>query len=402
MRRNLVEFIYNGKDACPLCDEKSSFQSFFSSKKLVHGVSNDYLFSINIVGCPNCRHVFLNPIPDEDQLLLYYSDCFPKNTSGCFFYDEKKRIALLEGVLKEGDTYCEIGSNANSLVDKYISLKAKKVIMIEPNEQCRSDVPDLDSVHPNSIDVFAAFGVLEHLINVRGFIQTLKTKLKSGAQVIVEVPNVDEYDHNFTNLLFWEHVHHFSRENLVSLFEEVGFRATSWSRSCSAPLCMLATFELVADGDEAFLQNRDLTFQSVRNGVEKIRTFQQCLNEICESIQRRANKNQATIIYGANEITSYLIGSLAESDNVIIIDDDRSKKHMFSGFECLPAVEIDGFLRSRNLVVDYAIFSSHHLSSVFWKNLQGTSLIESGHIEIDVLDYKFDPFFYRFNQGSLT
>jgi 2-polyprenyl-3-methyl-5-hydroxy-6-metoxy-1,4-benzoquinol methylase len=78
-------------------------------------------------------------------------------------------------------------------------------------------------------DVITLWHVLEHVYDLKARLKQLKRILKPNGTMFIAVPNSASWDAKHYKK-YWDgydvprHIHHFSRESFVKLFEENGFK----------------------------------------------------------------------------------------------------------------------------------------------------------------------------------
>ena len=77
----------------------------------------------------------------------------------------------------------------------------------------------LDLLAPTSADVITLFHVLEHLPDPRQAMWQLSQGLKPGGLLVIEVPNILQWDASPSNIYFGAHLYYFNRLTLNSLAE---------------------------------------------------------------------------------------------------------------------------------------------------------------------------------------
>jgi len=136
-----------------------------------------------------------------------------------YYMDEKDEYDYAKNFIKESDLVLEIGCGKGAFAQKistkkYVGLefsrKAKEIafskgILIE-NESIQSH----SVAHPAKYDVVCAFQVLEHVSEIRSFIESSIKALKPGGLLIYSVPSADSFLSIITNHIFNMPPHHVS------------------------------------------------------------------------------------------------------------------------------------------------------------------------------------------------
>jgi 2-polyprenyl-3-methyl-5-hydroxy-6-metoxy-1,4-benzoquinol methylase len=136
-----------------------------------------------------------------------------------YYIDDKAEYSYANNFIKESDLVLEIGCGRGAFsqkisTKKYVglefSLKAKEIafskgIIIE-NESIESH----SVAHPAKYDVVCAFQVLEHISEIRSFIESSIKALKPGGLLIYSLPSADSFLSLITNNFFNMPPHHVS------------------------------------------------------------------------------------------------------------------------------------------------------------------------------------------------
>ncbi len=136
-----------------------------------------------------------------------------------YYMDDKAEYSYANNFIKESDLVLEIGCGRGAFsqkisTNKYVglefSLKAKEIafskgIIIE-NESIESH----SVAHPAKYDVVCAFQVLEHISEIRSFIESSIKALKPGGLLIYSLPSADSFLSLMTNNFYNMPPHHVS------------------------------------------------------------------------------------------------------------------------------------------------------------------------------------------------
>ena len=136
-----------------------------------------------------------------------------------YYMDDKAEYSYAKNFIKESDLVMEIGCGRGAFsqkisTKKYVGLefsrKAKEIafsngIIIE-NESIQSH----SVAHPAKYDVVCSFQVLEHISEIRSFIESSIKALKPGGLLIYSLPSADSFLSIITNNFYNMPPHHVS------------------------------------------------------------------------------------------------------------------------------------------------------------------------------------------------
>lgn len=136
-----------------------------------------------------------------------------------------------------GKKWLDFGTGAGGILD-LLSGVASKTAAVEPQTEVRNSLLDLgykvyaraEDVPENDYEVVTLFHVLEHLINPIETLEAIKSKMKKGGKIIVEVPHARDFlisfleNEPFKAFTFWsEHFILHTRESLEIFLKAAGF-----------------------------------------------------------------------------------------------------------------------------------------------------------------------------------
>ncbi|MDX2301427.1 MAG: class I SAM-dependent methyltransferase [Microscillaceae bacterium] len=152
----------------------------------------------------------------EDAIRVYrcpesgYRFYYPYRMGDSRFYEELQRFdwyylpwkweyEVCLGLLGPGQKVLEIGCGKGDFIKKAFEDKQANCVGLELNESVRSPLPevqvfhqtieDFSEAHPESFDVVCSFQVLEHIADIRSFLEAAVKTLKSKGILVLCVPN---------------------------------------------------------------------------------------------------------------------------------------------------------------------------------------------------------------------
>ena len=216
---------------CPVCDA--------SDVTILMPVTDLSLTGdlFEIVHCEKCSLNFTDPIPDKDAIVPYYN--FPEYIShtdikkgwmNTLYHKVRQRTlkqktdwvqSLFTGYK---GALLEVGAGTGAFADA-MAKKGWKVTALEPDASSREIAlknygihlmpsSELENLSPNSFDVITLWHVLEHVHDLKIYINTFRKLLKHNGRLIIAVPNHTSYDALFYKN-YWaaydvpRHLYHF-------------------------------------------------------------------------------------------------------------------------------------------------------------------------------------------------
>ncbi|MEQ9404478.1 MAG: class I SAM-dependent methyltransferase [Cyclobacteriaceae bacterium] len=154
--------------------------------------------------------------------------------------DSTRRKEELQGLMIN-KKWLDVGTGAGGVLDQ-LSPVAAETWAVEPQKEMRARLNELnyqvfetiEEVPDDYFDVISLFHVYEHIITPIEFLQTLKTKLKPGGKIIIEVPHAEDMLLTFLELdafkkfTFWsEHLILHTRKSLEAFVSKAGLKVQS-------------------------------------------------------------------------------------------------------------------------------------------------------------------------------
>ena len=234
---------------CPICDT--------NQVSLLMQV-NDFSLTgdlFDLYKCQNCSLNFTHPIPDKDQIAPYYN--FPEYISHTdikkgwmnSLYHKVRQHTLRKKTdwvqsLFTGykGSILEVGAGTGAFADA-MAKNGWQVTALEPDASSREIAfknygihllpsVELENLPQSSFDVITLWHVLEHVHDLKFYINTFKKLLKQNGRLIIAVPNHTSYDAQFYKN-YWaaydvpRHLYHFSPSSMQFLMKSNGFNLAS-------------------------------------------------------------------------------------------------------------------------------------------------------------------------------
>ncbi len=208
-----------------------------------------------LIKCSNCNILYTNNAPDVAHIAPYYSfDTYISHTDiKKTFFDKmyhavrkitiKQKVKLITKVtnLNKG-LVLDIGCGTGTFISK-MQAHNWQTIAVDADEASRNnaklinnvtayDTDFLNQLEPNQFDAVTMWHVLEHVHQLKAYIQIIHNALKPGGAWFIAVPNYTSYDAKYYKS-FWaaydvpRHLYHFAPETISKLAELNGFEMIS-------------------------------------------------------------------------------------------------------------------------------------------------------------------------------
>lgn len=197
--------------------------------------------NLNILECDNCGLVFLDKQDHINNQLyedsgMHQSSCsmdeWTKNTD----WDDQRRFNILKSslvnknLLDFGCGNANFLSKSKSICAQVSGIELEKRV-IEHWKNRIKIFQNISDFSDNSFDIITAFHVVEHLLDPIKTLKDLRSKLKEGGTLIIEVPSSQDalltlYEcEQFQNFTYWsKHLYLFNQFTLEKLSTKSGFK----------------------------------------------------------------------------------------------------------------------------------------------------------------------------------
>ncbi len=220
---------------CPLCGNRSYE---------VVGTRDRRGASLQTVLCAECGHVFTNPAPPLEHLRSYYKEHYRQDYKGLLIPKRKhiyragrsalERLARIEGRLAPGAHVIDVGAGGGEFV-YLMKCRGFHAMGVEPNAgyatyarkeyevDIRAGSLEEAEFPEERADLVTMHHVLEHARDPMGTLTRLRSWLKPGGLIAIEVPNLASWAHAPKHRFHKAHLHTFHREGLEDALANSGF-----------------------------------------------------------------------------------------------------------------------------------------------------------------------------------
>ena len=227
------------KASCTIC----KYREFDKISSRVRDSTNH-----KIIKCRKCKHVQIYPIPSIDEDKEFYDkDMQNKNINFYGSIEDHRRISVVDTTRRsifvnkltpKNGRILEIGSGHGFFVGamhkkKYnitgIEISIEKRTMAK--KVTKAKILDIDLNHDvldiGKFDTIVMFHVLEHIADPISFLKKIRSLLKPGGKIIIEVPNCDDFQLELNRSyrdFYWQraHLQYFSPKTLKKILSLSG------------------------------------------------------------------------------------------------------------------------------------------------------------------------------------
>jgi 2-polyprenyl-3-methyl-5-hydroxy-6-metoxy-1,4-benzoquinol methylase len=298
----------------------------------------EYVHPVVLCFCDNCGFIQLdNPIPPD---LLYTNYvCLSSWKHQPHIPKLVKMITGLSGVRKDS-MILEVGSNDGIFLTALFKEGYKNIIGIEPACDAKAAAQDKGvktiSAYFNcktaeefvasygKCDLFISRQVIEHISDLQGFREAMRTVISPGAFVLFELPDftasLDMYDYS----IWEEHVNYFTLETLTQFLLSSGIRiihseTVNFSGSALVVMGEYTGKPLSQPPSDYMKRMQDKVIKYAHHWPE----FR---NDFIEYLKKHKRNGGKVAIYGAGSRACSLINFIGLAPYIEFVVDDQPEK----------------------------------------------------------------------------
>ncbi len=208
--------------SCPICNSSKFDNYLFLEDK--YDLKGKKKFSI--VKCL-CNFIYLNPRPDQNEIVKYYSDIsYSPHDKFSFFYKIAQKISFKwkYNLIKNNFSNCKILDYGSGKGDFgfYMNARGFEVTSYDP---ITSNI-DISNLKFNLITMWHS---LEHIHDLDKTLTMFNNKLSPDGHLLIAVPNICAAEKKYLNTKWVaydtpRHLYHFQKESLENLINKYGFK----------------------------------------------------------------------------------------------------------------------------------------------------------------------------------
>jgi len=236
--------------SCPVCLNPATGPALTGTDLLFESTSRTF----TLHSCSSCRTLFLDPMPDNDEIAGFYPADYWWNAArpGALKWFESiyRRIALRDHVSfitkaagnRISPDILDVGCGSGTLLGllKRLGFRVRGVdFSPEAAKIARAEdgvdvtVGSLEDAHfaDQSFDVVTLFHVMEHVTNPRLVLAEVARVLKPDGVIVLQVPNIESWQFIMFGAKWYgldipRHVIDYSKNSMLKLLHDSGFQAT--------------------------------------------------------------------------------------------------------------------------------------------------------------------------------
>ncbi len=234
--------------SCPACNATTS--AAHEVDRLDSKAADGTRLAVRLVECPECSHVFLNPVPEPAELAPFYESDYHVFADQLPSPDEIRRMvagakeagSYNHAPVVPGGRYLDVGCGLGTMVASMAAL-GMEATGVEPSEIAvrRAREAGCDVHHglleeaglpDETFDVVSMYHVLEHAPDPIALLRECRRVMKPDGCLVVGVPNYDSMVRHLVGRC-WSaldpprHLHHFRRGSLQAASERAGLSLRS-------------------------------------------------------------------------------------------------------------------------------------------------------------------------------
>jgi 2-polyprenyl-3-methyl-5-hydroxy-6-metoxy-1,4-benzoquinol methylase len=263
--------------------------------------ASDYLITkekFDIIECKECTLRFTSPIPSETEIDIFYksdeyishSDKGKSLINKIYKIVQKitlrsKRQIVEKMVTEQNGTFLDFGCGSGDFLHT-MQQSGWKVSGVEVNESARKIAEyklEISISSPNEFlnddikyDVITMWHSLEHLHDLKKYLQKITTSLNTNGVLMIALPNYLSFDakHYKENWAAYDvprHLYHFSFESIVNLLNEFGFKLIKYRHLPFDPFYVSLLSELFVKRERNIISAMWIGLKSYLGGAKNAR-----------------------------------------------------------------------------------------------------------------------------------
>ena len=205
----------------------------------------------DIVRCVECKHVYLSPRPDIDEIGEFYNSFYLPHSKDKTLFNRIYRLVQRftfkwkTGIISSftsGKNILDFGGGKGDFV-RFLNKCGYKSVLFDKNVNKRAVLKDKgvtavweeEEIKKNHFDLITMWHSLEHIHDLDRLFLLINSAIKREGSIIVAVPNIDAPEIVFLRKSWAaldspRHLNHFSSNSLAKLFNDRGYKLAGKKR----------------------------------------------------------------------------------------------------------------------------------------------------------------------------
>jgi 2-polyprenyl-3-methyl-5-hydroxy-6-metoxy-1,4-benzoquinol methylase len=237
--------------SCPVCLNPVSSPALTGTDLLFESTSKEF----TLHSCPSCRCLFMDPMPDEEEIAAFYPKQYwwttsPKSSgNGTLKRVEsvyrktvlRDHVAFILGAVEErtGLDLLDVGCGSGTLLGLMkergftplgIDFSPEAAQVARTENGVRVIVGSLEQAKfaSSSFDIVTLFHVMEHVTNPRQILAEVSRILRPNGVIVLQVPNIDSWQFKAFGAKWYgldipRHLIDYSQHGMRKLLADAGF-----------------------------------------------------------------------------------------------------------------------------------------------------------------------------------
>jgi len=314
---------------CPICSCPGNtllYEQNFGNKAIA------LMDKYDVVVCKDCGFVYADNIPSQEEFNNYYAvmskyefDYKAGLVSDDYLNHFKKMAKFFIPHIKDKNAkILDIGCSTGAFLSILKSHGYHNLLGIDPSKSCVKTVKDLYDIEATAsnvsdfksnekFDVIILSAVLEHFVDFTGAMQKIRSSLKDGGLLFIEIPDAERFDsYIFTPFQQFsiEHINYFSQYSIKNLLSKFSFEIIEMQKnenrinqSIDPDIIVLSK---KSDKNDFKITRDDVCELRLKNYISECSKIDLKLKKI---IQEKLSNNNKIIVWGVGTHTQRLIGS---------------------------------------------------------------------------------------------
>jgi len=320
------------------------FNLSFGKRPIVNSLmpTNDAVakeYSLDMSICTSCG---LHQILHYIDPLEFYSDYMTPSS----WKSEPHLIKLVDEIsliANPEDSIIDIGCNDGKFLSALRKRGFEKLHGIEPtkntsnatknsgfsviNKPFDAEVAELLVKKNGAFDVVVTRQVLEHIKDLKDFLNNSRTLLQNKGFLVIEVPDSEINFRHFDYGVWEEHINYFTKSTLIRILNEMGWDVKKWYRSVFSGWCQTVIAKPAPQPTEQEIQiGRASVSQEIIEFEKWASHFESFKTGVRENLSELIGEKGRIALFGVGARSISTLYSLNLMNRIVAAYDDNTEK----------------------------------------------------------------------------